>query len=77
LYVQYERMQAGHFTKTKKLGLEISIWYWHLVDLVWIAVYLVVYWYTWFQFGEGAKPAFSLYHEGKWVKFSVYFGLPW
>ena len=27
LYVQYERMQAQHFTKTKKLGLELSIWY--------------------------------------------------
>ena len=75
LYVQYERMQAEHFTKTKHLGLELSIWYWHLVDLVWIAVYGVVYWYTWYQFGETARPAFSLYHEGEWVTPGRYFGL--
>ena len=77
LYVQYERMQAHHFTKSKHLGLELGIWYWHLVDGVWIAVYGIVYWYTWYQFGKGAKPAFSLYYEGEWLKPSVYFGLPW
>lgn len=74
LFVQYERMRCLHFTKHRHLGLEMSIWYWHLVDGVWIAVYALVYWYTWYQFGKTAIGAFCLYNGEEWLKPSVYFG---
>nr|YP_009241140.1 cytochrome c oxidase subunit III [Polyacanthorhynchus caballeroi]AMK47836.1 cytochrome c oxidase subunit 3 [Polyacanthorhynchus caballeroi] len=27
-------------------GVEAAMWYWHFVDLVWLGVFLVVYWYS-------------------------------
>lgn len=31
------------FTKNNHLGYELSIWYWHFVDLIWLLVYILVY----------------------------------
>nr|UWM10867.1 cytochrome c oxidase subunit III [Tchangsinaia piscicula] len=33
------------FSSERHLGLELSIWYWHFVDVVWICLYLCVYWW--------------------------------
>lgn len=40
------RLIKFHFTQTHHLGLEFGIWYWHFVDVVWLILYLLVYWWT-------------------------------
>ena len=37
------RMGVGRFTPWKHFGIEAGIWYWHFVDVVWIALFLFVY----------------------------------
>ncbi len=31
------------FSTERHLGLEVGIWYWHFVDVVWICLFLCVY----------------------------------
>nr|QTA71699.1 cytochrome c oxidase subunit 3 [Hyriopsis bialata] len=33
------------FSSERHLGLEVSVWYWHFVDVVWIFLFLCVYWW--------------------------------
>jgi heme/copper-type cytochrome/quinol oxidase subunit 3 len=33
------------FTSNCCLGLEISIWYWHFVDVVWLFLFMFIYWW--------------------------------
>nr|QTA71647.1 cytochrome c oxidase subunit 3 [Lens contradens] len=33
------------FSVSRHIGLEVSIWYWHFVDVVWIFLFLCVYWW--------------------------------
>lgn len=35
-----------HFSSDRHLGFEMSIWYWHFVDVVWILVYFILYWWS-------------------------------
>jgi cytochrome c oxidase subunit 3 len=39
------RVLNYHFTKRLHLGLELSLWYWHFVDVVWIFLFLSIYYW--------------------------------
>nr|QKK36450.1 cytochrome c oxidase subunit III [Trioza erytreae] len=39
------RMQMLHFSNNHHLGMELSIWYWHFVDVVWLFLYMTIYWW--------------------------------
>jgi cytochrome c oxidase subunit III len=39
------RLQKGHFTAQRHFGFEGAAWYWHFVDVVWLGLYLLVYWF--------------------------------
>lgn len=43
LLVSLFRIFLNHFSKSHHLGLEIAIWYWHFVDVVWLFLYLLIY----------------------------------
>jgi cytochrome c oxidase subunit 3 len=45
IIVCYFRHCLGHFSSTRHLGFEMSIWYWHFVDVVWIFLFLTLYWW--------------------------------
>ena len=38
------RSIAGHFTPKNHFAFEAVSWYWHFVDVVWLALFVVVYW---------------------------------
>lgn len=37
------RSLAGHFTPQNHFGFEAVAWYWHFVDMVWLALFFLVY----------------------------------
>ena len=43
--VGFVRVALYHTTSTHHVGLEASILYWHFVDVVWLALYMVIYWW--------------------------------
>lgn len=43
LLIQLVRSLRGHFTKDDHFGFEASSWYWHFVDVVWLALFIFVY----------------------------------
>jgi len=43
LGIRLWRIHALHFTPSRHLGFEFACWYWHFVDVVWIALYLIIY----------------------------------
>lgn len=45
LFISFLRLFFGHFTTVSHIRLECSIWYWHFVDVVWIFLYIIVYWW--------------------------------
>lgn len=44
LVIIWLRVMKGHFTPEKHFGFEATAWYWHFVDVVWVALYIFVYW---------------------------------
>nr|ALO76904.1 cytochrome c oxidase subunit 3 [Trixagus sp. TRI01] len=45
LTVMLTRLIKLHFSKTHHFGFEAAAWYWHFVDVVWLFLYLMVYWW--------------------------------
>jgi len=43
LLIRLWRLLALHYTPTRHLGFVFACWYWHFVDVVWLALYLVIY----------------------------------
>ncbi len=43
------RLSIDSFTTEHHLGLELAIFYWHLVDLVWLMVFIIFYWFSSFK----------------------------
>ena len=37
------RVYAGHFTPRQHFGFEAAAWYWHLVDVVWLFLFVSIY----------------------------------
>ena len=44
LTVIWLRALKGHFTPRQHFAFEAAAWYWHFVDVVWLALYVFVYW---------------------------------
>ncbi len=44
LMIIWLRVMRGHFTPERHFAFEAVAWYWHFVDVVWIALYVFVYW---------------------------------
>nr|YP_009501923.1 cytochrome c oxidase subunit III [Leptynoptera sulfurea]AWU48967.1 cytochrome c oxidase subunit 3 [Leptynoptera sulfurea] len=45
LFYNLIRLNNMHFSKNHHLGIELSIWYWHFVDVVWLFLYMTIYWW--------------------------------
>jgi cytochrome c oxidase subunit 3 len=43
LTVMLVRILSGHFSPEQHFGFEAAAWYWHFVDVVWIALFVFVY----------------------------------
>ncbi|MFA5677044.1 MAG: cytochrome c oxidase subunit 3 [Pseudomonas sp.] len=43
LTVMLVRVHKGHFTADNHFGFEAAAWYWHFVDVVWVALFVFVY----------------------------------
>nr|AEM23842.1 cytochrome c oxidase subunit III [Coloceras sp. SLC-2011] len=39
------RLMMGHYSSFHHFGFEASAWYWHFVDVVWLFLYVMVYWW--------------------------------
>lgn len=44
LIVILGRSMKGHFTPARHFAFEGVAWYWHFVDVVWLALFVFVYW---------------------------------
>jgi len=45
LLVRLIRTMKSHFSCNHHVGFEAAAWYWHFVDVVWICLYVLIYWW--------------------------------
>ena len=45
LRVSLHRMIKGRFSHNHHFGFEAAAWYWHFVDVVWLFLFIVIYWW--------------------------------
>ncbi|MDX1268539.1 MAG: cytochrome c oxidase subunit 3, partial [Oceanisphaera sp.] len=43
LFIMWLRVRKGHFTPAQHFGFQASSWYWHVVDVVWLCLFVFVY----------------------------------
>nr|WMH03355.1 cytochrome c oxidase subunit III [Encyrtus aurantii] len=46
LMVNFIRMINNNFSSIHHFGFEAAIWYWHFVDVVWLFLYLLIYFWS-------------------------------
>ena len=44
LFVMMLRSAKGHFSPHNHISFEAAAWYWHIVDVVWLGLFIFVYW---------------------------------
>nr|YP_009775576.1 cytochrome c oxidase subunit III [Delias pasithoe]QJA15802.1 cytochrome c oxidase subunit III [Delias pasithoe] len=40
------RLMNNHFSGNHHFGFEAAAWYWHFVDVVWLLLYILIYWWA-------------------------------
>lgn len=45
LFIIWLRSLVSHFRRSHHFGFECAAWYWHFVDVVWLFLFSVVYWW--------------------------------
>nr|ATL23290.1 cytochrome c oxidase subunit 3 [Sympiezomias velatus] len=45
LFICLMRLYFNHFSSTHHFGFEAAAWYWHFVDVVWLFLYILIYWW--------------------------------
>nr|AMH85375.1 cytochrome c oxidase subunit III [Winthemia rufopicta] len=45
LFICFIRHLNNHFSKNHHFGFEAAAWYWHFVDIVWLFLYVLLYWW--------------------------------
>lgn len=45
LFIVWIRLLKVHFSRNHHFGFEAAAWYWHFVDVVWLFLFSVVYWW--------------------------------
>nr|AEP27487.1 cytochrome c oxidase subunit III [Sitona lineatus] len=45
LLVCLMRLYFNHFSSIHHFGFEAAAWYWHFVDVVWLFLYILIYWW--------------------------------
>jgi cytochrome c oxidase subunit 3 len=45
IVIQTIRLIKNHFKADSHLGFEMSLWYWHFVDVIWLLLFVLVYIY--------------------------------
>nr|WRQ18139.1 cytochrome c oxidase subunit 3 [Anaceratagallia venosa] len=45
ILVSTNRAMKLHMSNTHHMGFEAAAWYWHFVDVVWLFLYMMIYWW--------------------------------
>nr|YP_009245632.1 cytochrome c oxidase subunit III [Oligolophus tienmushanensis]AIG60113.1 cytochrome c oxidase subunit III [Oligolophus tienmushanensis] len=45
LFITMMRLNKLHFSMSHHFGFEAAAWYWHFVDVVWLLLYSLIYWW--------------------------------
>nr|UZZ44135.1 cytochrome c oxidase subunit III [Marilia sp. XG-2021] len=46
LFICFIRLINKHFSSFHHFGFEAAAWYWHFVDVIWLFLYMVMYWWS-------------------------------
>nr|YP_009104523.1 cytochrome c oxidase subunit III [Liposcelis entomophila]AHA47077.1 cytochrome c oxidase subunit III [Liposcelis entomophila] len=46
IYTETIRFTKFNYSAIQNLGFEVSCWYWHFVDVVWLFLYIFLYWWS-------------------------------
>jgi heme/copper-type cytochrome/quinol oxidase subunit 3 len=45
LMVSNFRIKLQHYSREHHFGFEAAAWYWHFVDVIWLLLFVIVYWW--------------------------------